>query len=194
MEDPKKHTQKNHVPHPDDAAESTLDSARGKASAISAAKVKEIEELKTKLEKAEKEAHTNLDGWQRERAEFSNYKKRIDRELSQVKNNITGDVIKKYLVVMDDMELALKNRPVDEIGAAWANGIELILRKLYSIIESEGIERIYADHVPFDPNIHEAVSHEECPGFDSGEVIEVLRQGYKLGDRILRPAMVRVAR
>lgn len=194
MEDPKKQTPKIHMPHTEERAESTLDAARGKASSTVAAKVKEIEELKARLEKIEKEAHANLDGWQRERAEFSNYKKRIDREQSQIKNNITGDIIKKYLVIMDDLELALKNRPVDEIGAAWANGIELILRKLYSIIECEGIERIYADRVPFDPNIHEAVSHEECPGFDSGEVIEVLRQGYKLGDRILRPAMVRVAR
>ncbi len=194
MEDPKKQTPKTHTPHAEERVEGTPEFSRGKASSTISSKMKEIEELKARLETVEKEAHANLDGWQRERAEFSNYKKRIDREQSQMKNTITGDIIKKYLVIVDDLELALKNQPADDNGAAWANGIELILRKLYSIIEGEGIERIYTNHVLFDPNIHEAVTHEECPGFDSGEVIEVLRPGYKLGERILRPAMVRVAR
>ncbi len=194
MEDPKKQTPKPQAPHAEPQVQSAAEEGKQKTAATAGLKAKEIEELKTKLEKSENEARTNLDGWQRERAEFSNYKKRIEREQCQMKNNITGDIIKKYLVILDDLDLALKNQPVDDCGAAWANGIELISRKLYSIIEGEGVERINANHVQFDPNIHEAVTHEECPGFDSGEVIEVLRQGYKLGERILRPAMVRVAR
>lgn len=156
--------------------------------------VRELAELRTRLEQAETEAQTNLDGWQRERAEFANYKKRIDRDHAQSRQDITGAVIKKYLVILDDLELALKDRPKDAAGAAWANGIELITRKLYNILESEGIQRIYENKVQFDPNIHEAISHEENPDFESGEVIEVFRQGYTLGDRTLRPAMVRVAR
>lgn len=150
--------------------------------------------LKNELEKATKEATTNLDGWQRERAEFVNYKKRIEREQAQLRQTITGDVIKKYLVVLDDLDLALKNRPACGEGSVWAEGIELIVRKLQNVIESEGIERINQNKVQFDPNFHEAISNEECTEFASGEVIEVVRQGYKLGDRILRPAMVRVAR
>lgn len=190
MEDPKKPSIKNPVHHRGDTAEHKTE----KFSETISMKKSEIEELMNRLEKAESEAQTNLDGWQRERAEFSNFKKRIDREESQRKSNITGEIIKKYLVILDDMELALKDRPKDGSGAAWAKGIELISRKLGSIIECEGIEKINADHVPFDPTIHEAISHEAIPGFESGEVIEVFRQGYKLGDRILRPAMVRVAR
>lgn len=194
MEDPKKQNPKAHSQHQAEHVEKTAASRSEKTSEAILLREKEIEELKGKLEKAEQDACANLDGWQRERAEFANYKKRVDRDQSQLKNNITGDIIKKYLVVIDDMELALKNRPTDEAGAAWANGIELISRKLYSIIEGEGIERINSNRVPFDPNIHEAISNEVSAEFESGEVIEVVRQGYKLGERILRPAMVRVAR
>jgi molecular chaperone GrpE len=156
--------------------------------------VREHETLKADLEKVRAEAVTNLDGWQRERAEFSNFKKRIDRENASLHQTITGSVIKKYLVILDDLELALKSRPTQGEGAEWSVGIELIARKLQSILDSEGIERINQNKVQFDPNLHEAISNEENPDFACGEIIEVVRQGYKLGDRILRPAMVRVAR
>lgn len=152
------------------------------------------EAVKAELEKTVKEASTNLDGWQRERAEFVNYKKRIERENAQLRSNITGEVIKKYLVIMDDLDLAMNHRPSCDEGAVWAEGIELIVRKLQTVIDGEGIERINQNKVPFDPSQHEAISNEDNPEFASGEVIEVVRQGYKLGERILRPAMVRVAR
>ena len=155
---------------------------------------REHESLKEELAKIQTESKSNLDGWQRERAEFSNYKKRVDRESAQLSQTITGSIIKKYLVILDDLELALKAKPSQGEGAAWAEGIELIARKLQSILDSEGIERINQNQVPFDPNMHEAISNEENPDFASGEIIEIVRQGYKLGDRILRPAMVRVAR
>jgi molecular chaperone GrpE len=154
----------------------------------------QVDALKAELAKVQADACNNLDGWQRERAEFSNYKKRIDRENEQLHQTVTGSVIKKYLVILDDLDLALKSRPKEGEGAAWAEGVELIARKLQSILDSEGIERINQNKVPFDPNLHEAISNEETPDFESGEIIEVVRQGYKLGDRILRPAMVRVAR
>jgi molecular chaperone GrpE len=153
-----------------------------------------FETAKAELEKATAQSAANLEGWQRERAEFSNYKRRVDREQLLQRQYLTGEVIKKYLVILDDLELALKNQPKEGEGAAWAEGINLITRKLQSIIDSEGIERINQDNVPFDPNLHEAISNEENPAFESGQIIEVVRQGYKLGDRILRPAMVRVAR
>ena len=165
-----------------------------KAEVSSHVSKKEHEALKEELTKVQAESKNNMEGWQRERAEFSNYKKRIDRENALLNQTITGSIIKKYLVILDDMELALKNKPASTDGAAWAEGIELIARKLQSIMDSEGIERINQNKVQFDPNLHEAISNEEIPGFESGEVIEVVRQGYKLGDRILRPAMVRVAR
>lgn len=155
---------------------------------------KELTHLKHELDKAKKEAAHNLDGWQRERAEFSNYRKRIERDQAQDRQVITGSIIKKYLVILDDLERALKNRPTGGDGAGWAEGIELIRRKLIAILDAEGIERINQNKVQFDPQLHEAISSEENPDFESGEIIEVVQQGYKLGDRILRPAMVRVAR
>lgn len=153
-----------------------------------------FEEKQQELEKTAAMAAANLDGWQRERAEFSNYKRRIEREQAQQHQYLTGEIIKKYLVILDDMELALKNKPKDGEGAAWAEGIALIARKLQSVIEAEKVERIAENNVPFDPNLHEAISNEENPDFESGYIIEVVRQGYKLGERILRPAIVRVAR
>lgn len=158
------------------------------------ASIEDYESMKKEFEKATKEAAMNMDGWQRERAEFANYKKRIDRDQAQLHQTVTGSVIKKYLVILDDLDLALKNRPDSGDGAAWAEGIELIVRKLQAVIDGEGIDRINQNKVQFDPNLHEAISNEDSPEFESGEIIEIVRQGYKLGDRILRPAMVRVAR
>jgi len=140
----------------------------------------QVDTLKTELEKTKSEACTNLDGWQRERAEFSNYKKRVDRENEQMHQTLTGSVIKKYLVILDDLDLALKARPKEGEGAAWADGIELITRKLQSILDSEGIERINQNKVQFDPNLHEAISNEDNPDFECGEIIEVSARGTNL--------------
>jgi len=154
----------------------------------------QLEAVQVELEKVTVQSAANLEGWQRERAEFANFKRRIDREQLLQRQYLTGEVIKKYLVILDDLDLALKNQPKEGEGAAWAEGIALISRKLQNILDSEGVERISDANIPFDPNLHEAISSEENPAFESGHIIEVVRQGYKLGDRILRPAMVRVAR
>jgi molecular chaperone GrpE len=154
----------------------------------------EFEAFKKELEGAQAKAAENFDGWQRERADFSNYKKRINREQQQIRRTITGEIIKKYLEVLDDIDRALKNRPTEGSGATWAKGIELISRKLSNIIKSEGITRIPAETELFDPTRHEALSSEESPDHESGEIIEIIQQGYMIGDRVLRPALVRVAR
>jgi len=145
-------------------------------------------------EKAEQQARDYLDGWQRERAEFQNYRRRVERDQAQISLNITGQIIKKYLVILDDLDRALKTRPTQGEGAAWSEGIDLIYRKLQTILESEGIERIPAEDQFFDPTIHEALTHEDSPNHQSGQIIEVVQQGYKIGDRVLRPALVRVAK
>ncbi|HNR02957.1 MAG TPA: nucleotide exchange factor GrpE [Anaerolineaceae bacterium] len=188
MDEAKKHGRKTHQQEMETGEHEKTDKTSEKKL------VEEIDHLNTRLAELEKEAANNLDGWQRERAEFSNYKKRVERDHAQSRQDITGAIIKKYLVVLDDLELALKDKPISGSGEAWANGIELIARKLLAIIEAEGVERVHQNRVPFDPTIHEAISSEENADFESGEVIEVIRHGYKLGDRVLRPAMVRVAR
>ncbi len=156
--------------------------------------IDEYSAMQADKEKAEKECRDYLDGWQRERAEFQNYRRRVERDQAQEKLNITGQVIKKYLPILDDMERALKTRPAQGEGAAWSEGVELIYRKLQTILENEGVERIPAESQLFDPTMHEALTHEDSPDHESGQVIEVIQQGYKIGDRVLRPALVRVAK
>lgn len=155
---------------------------------------KEYALYQEEMDKAQKQAKEHFEGWQRERADFLNYKKRIERENLLATQSIKGDLIKKYLPVMDDLARAIKARPEQGDGAAWAEGIELIYRKFQKIIETEGVTRIPAESQTFDPNIHEAISHEDHPELSSGAIIEVVQDGYMLGDRILRPALVRVAK
>lgn len=150
----------------------------------------EMETLAHQLREAEARAAEYKDGWARAQADFQNYKKRLERDNELTYISMKGDIVKKILPVLDDLERALQNRSGDN---AWANGIELIARKLQNVLDSEGIKRIEAEGVEFDPNFHEAISHEPADGVKSGFVIAVVQNGYMLGERVIRPAMVRVA-
>ncbi len=154
----------------------------------------EIASLRKELEEARIKSNEYLDGWQRARAEFANYKRRIEREQAQTYQNAAGKIIKNYLEILDDLERALKNRPKEGEGASWAEGIELIYRKLQAILEAEGIIPMQAVGQPFDPNLHEAVVQEESDQYESGQVMEELKKGYMQGDRVLRPATVKIAK
>jgi molecular chaperone GrpE len=151
----------------------------------------DIETLMKRLEEAEVKVAEHLDGWQRAQAEFVNYKNRIARDQEFQRATMKGDILKKILPVLDDLERALQNRPADE---PWTGGIELIARKFQSVLELEGLTRIDAQGKPFDPNFHEAISNEPNEEVESGHVIAVTQNGYMLDDRVIRPALVRVAR
>jgi molecular chaperone GrpE len=146
--------------------------------------------LQSQLAEAEAKASEYKDGWARSQAEFQNYKKRIERDNELTYASMKGDIIKKVLPALDDLERALQNRPGDD---AWANGIELIARKLQNILESEGVKRIEANGAAFDPIFHEAITHEPSDDVESEHVIAVVQNGYMLGERVIRPALVRVA-
>lgn len=155
----------------------------------------EYERLQKELADAREDAVENLNAKLRAIADNSNYRKQLDREKAQMRMNITGEVTKKFLPVLDDINLALKNRPVDVEVAAWSEGIELVAKKLNTILEQQGIEPVAKENEAFDPTCHEAISSEESPDHDSEVIIEVMQQGYRLPDgRVLRPALVRVAR
>ena len=156
--------------------------------------VDELTPLRQELGEARAKEAEYLDGWQRARAEFANYKKRIDRENEEARERITGEIITRYLGVVDDFERALARAPEDQACQEWITGVELIYQKLWAILEAEGVESIEAEGERFDPNLHEAISYEENEEHEEGTVIEVTQRGYRLGERILRPAMVRVAR
>ena len=153
----------------------------------------EIAALREDLESLTVKSQEYLDGWQRERAEFTNYKRRVDREREQAYQNAVGVIVRRYLEVLDDLERALKNRPADGDGAAWAGGIDLIYRKLLASLEAEGVQQMDAEGQFFDPTQHEAISQEPSPEHESGQIIEVVKNGYVISDRILRPALVRIA-
>jgi molecular chaperone GrpE len=150
--------------------------------------------LQEKLAESEAKSAENLDGWQRAQAEFANYKKRVARDAEQLGADARVRVLKRYLEVMDDLDLALKNKPQAGDGADWAKGIELIYRKLNSFLETEGLTKIDPLGENFDANLHEAVTEEESAEYDSGVITEVLRPGYMLGERVIRPAAVKVAK
>jgi molecular chaperone GrpE len=150
----------------------------------------EVEALKKQLEETEAKVSEFKDSWLRSQAEFQNYKKRIERDNELVKFAMKGDIVKKILPVLDDLERALQNRPADDL---WANGIELVVRKFQNIVESEGVKRIEAEGAEFDPNFHEAISNEPSEEVESGHVIAVVQNGYVIGERVIRPALVRVA-
>jgi molecular chaperone GrpE len=155
----------------------------------------ELDELKAALEEEKKKAQENLESWQRERADFSNYKKRIERDQELSKKRYKADVLEKILPVLDDLELAYQHRPEEGEAAAWAAGIELIIRKFNSLLENDGLTKIEVKAGDkLDPNIHLAVSSEDSDEYGSDEIIEVLQNGYRMGEKIVRPAMVRVAR
>jgi molecular chaperone GrpE len=182
MTDKKKHKHEDEATETKSAIESTsINGDQTKA---------ELDALKSQLAEAESKVSEYKDGWARSQAEFQNYKKRIERDNELTYASMKGDIVKKVLPVLDDLERALQNRLADD---AWANGIELIARKLQNILESEGVKRIEAKGTAFDPNFHEAITHEPSDEAGSGYVIDVVQNGYMLGERVIRPALVRVA-
>ncbi|RPJ28878.1 MAG: nucleotide exchange factor GrpE [Chloroflexi bacterium] len=150
----------------------------------------EVETLKKQLAESESKTSEYKDSWLRSQAEFQNYRKRVERDNEMTYLSMKGDILKKVLPALDDLERALQNRRAED---PWANGIELIARKLQNILENEGLKKIEALGTEFDPNFHEAISHEPADGTESGHVIGVVQNGYMLGERVIRPALVRVA-
>lgn len=147
----------------------------------------------TDLETAKAKAAEYLDGWQRAVAELANYKKRTDRERTMWQDTLTGNMVLGLLPILDDFDRAAENLPEDGAARDWANGILLIQRKLKTQLENLGLQEIEAEGQEFDPELHEAVTHEASTEHQPGEVIGVLRKGYRIGDKVLRPALVRVS-
>ncbi len=154
----------------------------------------ELEKLREELEKAGAQAAEYLDGWQRTQAEFSNYKKRQEAERAQVTALANAALLRKLLPVVDDFERATVTLPVDLSQLTWCEGIFLIKHKLNAILESEGVKPIETEGQTFDPRYHEAVTHEEVSDYEEGKIIGEVQRGYMLSERVLRPALVRVAK
>ena len=156
--------------------------------------VSELEALRQALEKAKAQAADYLDGWQRARAEFANYKKRNEQERQELFKLANTTLMTRLLPIFDDFERAFQTLPRSLLSFTWIDGVALIYRRLQAILEAEGLTLIETEGENFDPLLHEAVTYEENAEHQEGQVIGEVQKGYKLGDRVLRPALVRVAK
>jgi molecular chaperone GrpE len=154
----------------------------------------DLEQARGELAAATLKADEYLAALQRERAEFSNYRRRTSEEREAMLGLAGEDLIRKVLALADDFDLAIDNRPADLDGSAWVEGVAAIDRKLRALLDSEGVRTIEAEAgKPFDPREHEAIANVPGTGRAEGEIVDVVRRGYKLRDRVLRPALVAVA-
>ena len=154
----------------------------------------ELEADLAKLSQLESERDEYLDTLRRVQAEFENYRKRVIKEQTTLVDRATSGLVEQLLPVLDSFELALDNidAPDSEEVKGVRKGVELVYAELVSVLEKAGVSRVEAEGKPFDPNVHEAVMQEEGDG--EPVVTDVLRTGYTLKGRVLRPAMVKVTR
>lgn len=129
----------------------------------------------------------------RQTAEFDNYRKRVERERRAQADQAVERLMLEVLAVVDDFDRAL-TMSADESAAGYRKGVELIHAKLHDLLRKNGVRPVEAVGARFDPNVHQAVIHEESPDHQEGDVIGELRRGYTMGDRLLRPSMVKVAK
>ena len=175
--------EKTTVPAEETAPDTVTESAKeetAEAQAVDAA---------IKLEAAQTELETLRDQYQRMLAEYANYKRRTEQEKEQIGLFTKAEILTGLLTSVDNMEKAIAAPD----GADYKTGVDLVLRQFLDALHKLGLEEIEAENAPFDPNVHNAVMREDADGVDPDTVTAVFQKGYKLGDRVLRPAMVKVA-
>ena len=144
------------------------------------------------LEELRREKDSLQDRLLRTAAEFDNYRKRVERERRDLADYMKADILAEILPIVDNFERALQ-APSSDIDSL-RKGVELIHKQMHDFLRKRGVTPIEALGADFDPNFHQAVIHETSPLHREGEVIEELQRGYMLGDKLLRPAMVKVAK
>ena len=151
------------------------------------AEAEDIETLRQSLAEEKAKAEANLANWQRAQADFINYKRRSEQEKEEIGKFANSLLMLSLLPILDDLERAFTSIPPHQARLTWVDGIRLIERKLQASLEAQGLSLIKAVGEPFDPKLHEAAMHAKGK---EGMVIEELQKGYKLQDRVIRPAMV----
>jgi len=126
-------------------------------------------------------------------AEFANARKRFDKQRAETYVNATIDLVSKLLPLIDDFERALDSVPENEQNDPWVAGVSLVYRKMSSVLDEMNVQVIPSVGEPFDPNQHEALTQESSDEHQSGVIVREMRRGYRLGDRVIRPALVSVA-
>ena len=153
-----------------------------------------VEQLQQQLAEEQKKAAANYDNFVRARADYENLKRRTETERIKLNSEIREKVLVKILPVVDDFERALQSVPENLKGEAWLNGISLIEKKLKAFLDQENVSEIPAEGQDFDPRYHDAVHRDEESTGDKDVVQAVYQKGYKLGDKVIRPAVVKVGR
>ena len=154
----------------------------------------ERELVREELEEALREKEQFRAMAQRAQADLINFKRRAAEEQQDVRRQAKSQLLLKILSIVDDLDRALALVPEDAVAAGWFDGLLLIKRNLENLLESEGVTKIEAEGEPFEPQSHEAVLYEEIPDGQEGKVVKVIREGYKLHDRVLRAAQVAVSK
>lgn len=150
-------------------------------------------EAKDPFAELQRERDDYHDRWLRTSAEFDNYRKRVERERREQADQAVIDLLQDILPIVDDFDRALTVEAGDA-DSAYRKGVELIHTKLHDMLRKRGVKPIDALGADFDPRVHQAVVQESSPGHREGEVIGELQRGYTINDRLLRPAMVKVAK
>ena len=145
------------------------------------------------IEVLQKERDEFYDRLLRKTAEFDNFRKRVERDRKEMIEWAAADVLGELIAIVDDFDRALAADAPPE-AQAYKSGLELIQRQLAELLKKRGVTPIDALGADFDPHLHQAVAYEEVDGAREGEVVGVMAKGYKLGDRLLRPALVKVAK
>jgi molecular chaperone GrpE len=171
--------------------ESVTASANGEQAPEKGRTVAELEKL---LAEEQRKSLEYLDALQRAQADFRNLKRRTENERATIADETKEKVIKKILPVVDDFERALQTVSEDMKTSPWVTGVQLVEKKLKTFLESERVAEIPSLDQPFDPNLHEAVQIDEDSSGDKDYVSDVYQKGYKIGDKVIRPAVVKVSK
>ena len=150
--------------------------------------------VREQLEEALREKEQFRAMAQRAQADLINYRRRAEEQRDEVKRAVNTELLLKILSIVDDLDRGLGLVPEDAVAPGWLDGLKLVQRNLYQFLDSEGVTKISAEGRPFEPWEHEAVFYEETPEGREGMVVKVIRDGYKLHDRVLRAAQVGVSK
>ncbi|TME29856.1 MAG: nucleotide exchange factor GrpE [Chloroflexi bacterium] len=153
----------------------------------------DLERLRAELAEIEQKADEYLRLAQRTQADFINYRRRVDEERAQQARDATVSFLQRLLPILDDFERALANATPADLESSWGRGVQLVERNLRGLLAAEDVQRIPAEGAEFDPREHEALGRQPSPDVPEGHVLHVVRQGYKKGDRVIRPAQVIIA-
>jgi molecular chaperone GrpE len=153
----------------------------------------DMEALRQEIDSLRSETEELMDKYRRALADFSNFRKRQERDREVEVRRMSMDVLRQFLPIIDDFRRANENVPQPLADSEWVAGVRLVERKIEKLLEQFGVEPIEAEGKHFDPHYHSALMQEESDEYPAGIVIQDMQRGYMMGDDVLRPTMVKVS-